>query len=290
MEIIYNMVEIKELLTDFYVLTDCRVAVFDKQYQEVYAYPSRLSNFCSIIREDEALYNCCKNDDFKYFSHCEMTKKPVLYTCHAGLYEIIVPITMNQTIVGYIMAGQIYGEDSYLNNFEKICQHFEGHEIDLEKLSYEYEKSNKIAFAKIKATKNLMEIFSQHISNTQMVTKKKDSLAREMDEYILEHLSEDLNVEALCRKFQYRKTNFYKVTSSLYGIPIMQHIKQLRVLKAKKLLVETDMRIGEIAESVGIFDYNYFTKVFKSEVNCTPREYKKNNRVIYTEIESGEKV
>ncbi|MFQ9801143.1 MAG: helix-turn-helix domain-containing protein [Clostridia bacterium] len=36
----------------------------------------------------------------------------------------------------------------------------------------------------------------------------------------------------------------------------------------------TDRPINEIAGACGVSDYNYFTKVFKSETQQTPREFR----------------
>ena len=46
--------------------------------------------------------------------------------------------------------------------------------------------------------------------------------------------------------------------------------------KAKLLLGETDSPVKDIASQVGIFDYNYFTKVFKAYTGVTPSRYRKN--------------
>ena len=58
----------------------------------------------------------------------------------------------------------------------------------------------------------------------------------------------------------------------------IEHIKDLRIEKAKNLLKSTDKSITEIAALCGIPDYNYFTKVFKSETNETPSKYRKSNK------------
>jgi YesN/AraC family two-component response regulator len=43
---------------------------------------------------------------------------------------------------------------------------------------------------------------------------------------------------------------------------------------AKQYLEETRNPIYEIAENVGIPDYNYFTKVFKEETGVTPSAFR----------------
>ena len=48
-----------------------------------------------------------------------------------------------------------------------------------------------------------------------------------------------------------------------------------RVEAAKTLLLKENLSIAEIAEKVGFSDYNYFTKIFKKIMDCTPSEYRK---------------
>ncbi len=273
----YNINTIKETLENFYTLTGFRVALFNESFGEIYSYPSRFSNFCKIIRENDTLNNYCKKDDLKHFQQCAKSKSSILYTCHAGLYEIIVPVFSKNEIIGYLMAGQIYGDNSYLSNFDMICKHFKNFNLDIQKLSAEYNYSEKTNLTKLNATKYFMEICAEHICKASTIYKEQNSLENKIDEYILQNLKEDLNIELLCQKFNYKKTNFYKVTNKIYGITITQHIRQLRISKAKDLLINTTLKINEVANHVGIFDYNYFTKVFKNEANCTPKEFRNNN-------------
>ena len=55
-----------------------------------------------------------------------------------------------------------------------------------------------------------------------------------------------------------------------------KYLTAVRIEKAKFLLLETDSPVKDIANQVGIFDYNYFTKVFKAYMGTTPSHYRKN--------------
>ena len=59
------------------------------------------------------------------------------------------------------------------------------------------------------------------------------------------------------------------------GITVIRYINQLRIDEAIKLLKHSSMSIQDIASSVGIMDYNYFTKLFKSEIGISPSLYRK---------------
>ncbi|CAH1216675.1 Protein-glutamate methylesterase/protein-glutamine glutaminase [Paenibacillus allorhizoplanae] len=64
---------------------------------------------------------------------------------------------------------------------------------------------------------------------------------------------------------------FKKETGESYT----NYLTKFRLEKAKILLSNTNMKISEIAESVGYEDPNYFTTVFRTWVHCSPSEFRK---------------
>ncbi len=49
---------------------------------------------------------------------------------------------------------------------------------------------------------------------------------------------------------------------------------ELRIAAAKRLLAESGMGISEVAESCGFSDQSHFTRLFKTEVNLTPGQFR----------------
>lgn len=52
-----------------------------------------------------------------------------------------------------------------------------------------------------------------------------------------------------------------------------------RTQKAVHLLVNTDMPLTSVAESVGINDYTYFIKIFKRYTSHSPKYFRNKNAV-----------
>lgn len=59
------------------------------------------------------------------------------------------------------------------------------------------------------------------------------------------------------------------------GMTFSTYIKNLRIEKAKKLLLSTGLKLYEISEQVGYTDPKYFSKVFKAETGLLPAEYRR---------------
>lgn len=62
------------------------------------------------------------------------------------------------------------------------------------------------------------------------------------------------------------------------GTPYTEYVNQKRIEHAKHLLNTTNYQIQSIAQLCGIFDLNYFSKVFKKYSGITPVKYRELNR------------
>ena len=54
-----------------------------------------------------------------------------------------------------------------------------------------------------------------------------------------------------------------------------QFLNKLRIAEAKRLLLETDLQISEIAFKVGYGNASHFNRVFKLSENCAPNDFRK---------------
>ncbi len=58
------------------------------------------------------------------------------------------------------------------------------------------------------------------------------------------------------------------------GTTFIEYLTEVRLEKAKELLMCTDMRSSEIGYQVGYKDSHYFSYIFKKACGCTPKEYR----------------
>jgi transcriptional regulator GlxA family with amidase domain len=53
---------------------------------------------------------------------------------------------------------------------------------------------------------------------------------------------------------------------------------ELRLVRARNLLAETEYSIKEIATQTGFGDEHYFSRLFRQKLNCTPSEWRARSR------------
>jgi YesN/AraC family two-component response regulator len=58
------------------------------------------------------------------------------------------------------------------------------------------------------------------------------------------------------------------------GRTFSMHLNDIRIKEAKRLLSFTSLSLGEISLRCGFKDQSYFTKVFKKNLNLTPKEFR----------------
>jgi two-component system response regulator YesN len=99
-------------------------------------------------------------------------------------------------------------------------------------------------------------------------------VVRELQEFIAEHLSEDLSLTVLAEKVHHHPFYLSRLYKQCTGVSLSDYIASLRIEKAKSLLKETHMKIYEVGKAVGFESAGYFIRFFKKHTGMTPNEYK----------------
>lgn len=276
----FDIYKLKSLLEDFFNLTQIRITVFDDQFCELAAYPEDLTEFCQLIRTDKNGAEKCKFCD----KHaCEIAKgrhSPYTYRCHAGMTESIIPLYLGNIVIGYLFFGQVFSyptREAGWEEIQKLCQSYNLDQSNLKKACWQ---SPIITESFITSASHIMQAVASYLCIERMVSLRHKDLALQIDEYISSHFDEEINAQSLCDEFKIGKTQLYNIAKQNYGIGIAEHIRNLRIEKAKKLLQDSKLSLAEIATQCGFEDYNYFITVFKRIVGIPPKQYAKKDRMI----------
>lgn len=105
-----------------------------------------------------------------------------------------------------------------------------------------------------------------------------DKLIAKVMEFIDANLDNtDLNVDEICKNIGISRSQLYRKIKSFTGLSIAEVIKEMRLKKAKILLVENKFNVNEVAYMVGFSDADYFRKCFKAEFGLSPSEFAKQS-------------
>lgn len=105
-----------------------------------------------------------------------------------------------------------------------------------------------------------------------------DTLILQLKDYIEVHLHEPLTLEELAKMVHFNKTYFVQRFKSLWGVPPMKYVSNLRCQKAKHLLLDTDLSVSDIAVLTGFQSPHYFSSVFRKYTGQSPNEFRSDQR------------
>lgn len=91
--------------------------------------------------------------------------------------------------------------------------------------------------------------------------------------YTIEHYQQEIDIAALSHEYGFSLNYFRKVFKAATQLTPREYLLQYRIKQAKRLLALNKYTITEISYMVGYNDFNYFCKVFKKEVGCSPSHY-----------------
>ncbi|MFB9274068.1 response regulator [Cohnella cellulosilytica] len=92
--------------------------------------------------------------------------------------------------------------------------------------------------------------------------------------HIQEHYAEPMTLKSLGQTYHIHPNYLGQLFHKQTGETFADYINKFRIGKAKELLLESPLKVNEIARQVGYWEIGYFYKQFKKHVGIVPSEYK----------------
>jgi len=272
----FDFDELKNLISNFSNLAKVSVCIFDINYKPIIAFPPEGPELCRLIKSTAKGNAGCMLSDIEGCKKAGDQKAPVTYVCHAGLCETVTPIIHNNEVLGYIMFGEIADESVPKEKIlDRVLTRCKNYGVDNDKIREAFAKIQSHNKTHIESASNIMLACTIYIYLSHLIKVEKNVLYEDITEYLRENYCKKITIEDLCKKYFVSRSKLFKLFKENAETP-MNFLLRVRIDKACNLLTTTDLSVTEIAEKVGIPDYNYFIKVFKKITAQTPYGYKKH--------------
>lgn len=106
--------------------------------------------------------------------------------------------------------------------------------------------------------------------------KEYSKTIRSVVNYIHLHLDEELSLSILAEHFHKNATTLSSAFTKEVGMSVTNFIHQVRIDKALHYFNTTKMSVSDVSLAVGFQDFAYFSRLFKKQIGCSPREYCKS--------------
>ncbi|WP_214630883.1 helix-turn-helix domain-containing protein [Paenibacillus agaridevorans] len=189
-----------------------------------------------------------------------------------------------RTIEGspYVCISIVFHMGATAFPFHELLEHkhllgnFRGHAIErmLTELVHLYQQPG--LSAQLQCQGLLMRILGSSAEVQHRFEKKEPANLAKMvlvKNYILNHYERELRHYELEKVCGLTRNTIIQGFKKIFGMSPMQYVVWVRVQKAKELAIQTDLSVGEIAQSVGYADVHTFGKMFKKKTGVSLTQY-----------------
>ena len=120
-----------------------------------------------------------------------------------------------------------------------------------------------------------ISLFEKRVSAAPEPEKQEERTITGITKYLQEHLAEEVSLSVLAEQFHLNSQYISQLFKSEIGVNFLAYLTNIRMEKAKKLLLSTSLSVAEVAEQSGYGDYRVFTKVFKKNEGSTPSQFRR---------------
>ena len=271
-------------IRSFWELTHVPIAIMDPDFKEskYFCSENKMNAICRVIRSTAEGRAACMRTDILRCNQAATEKQGIRYFCHAGLVDFARPIFVLGRHIGTIMCGQILSEAHSESGFEKFYEGVKRFKLDKEELRCAYFKTPYMTKAQLEALLRLLTFFSEYVCELGVrLSYSKNNLRHPEIEhaknYLKKNFRESLSLDQVAEEVGLSSAYLSRIFKKEENKTFTAYVQYLRLDEARKLLIDSDMKIIDIAMSCGFENVCYFNELFKKTQGCTPRNYRKNH-------------
>lgn len=157
-----------------------------------------------------------------------------------------------------------------------FCEKIEGIEGEMQAQSEELKNSMK-TIQTLEEIKNYIRMLLKKIigvRDTISGRRYSDIIEIAKDQIRKTYMSDEIFLNTIAAEVGMSPSYFSSIFSKEMGKTFVEYLTEIRMDRAKELLMCSSMKISEIGYEVGYKDPHYFSYIFKKTQNCTPKEFR----------------
>lgn len=278
MNVVFDHERLLQLITSLYTLTGIHANIFDLNGKAICLISHR-APFCAQINASPEGHARCEHCDAQAVSRCAGADRFRFYRCHAGICEAILPICVDGMPMAYLICGQFLDSAPLEDQWENTARTLDWYPGGAPALRASFAQFRQYSGTEIDAYTEILEALAEYIQLKGMILTTERSNLQKLEYYLDQHYMEKLSLATISEHLRIGRTKLCALAKELSGGRTLSHlIAERRVRAAKVLLLQSNAPISVIAEQVGVSDYNYFSKLFRSVTGTTPSAFRKAGR------------
>ena len=274
MKVHFDVEKLQKVMSDFYNCTKLTITLFDRDLNCI-TDVGMWQPYCLAIGDNPDILAKCSGCNHDNSAKALNQRGTWMYTCHAGVAEVVTPVFQNDKLIAYLMIGKFRDAEEKYSSAQMAMDAAIKYGLDKDKMLDAYYKLPMIDKQCIDSAISLLKMLIYYITSEKFFRYDHSVQFDSIDKYIEDHICEKITVEDICNHFHIPRHLLYATFEKEAGDSIQEYIIKKRIRKAQHMLRNTNMSVSQISIRVGYPEYNYFFRIFKERTGTTPLQYRK---------------
>ena len=233
-----------------------------------HAHTIHSSPVCTELKKDSGGFRRCFRCRNMALRKALESKRPFGGLCTGGVFEYTHPVLVDGEVAAVIFIGNILaGEGGNARLLSRLGA----------RQSLLSTMEDRLTAADAAAMAEILDSYIRLLlkEGADALGEKKYSLIDNVKSYIRESTEFDLGMEHIAAVFHYNKSYLGRIFKEETGMSIARYLQNVRIARAKEMLLQTRLPVIEIAARCGFSDVAYFIRVFKVAERMTPTEFRR---------------
>jgi AraC-like DNA-binding protein len=269
--------EVQHLMDSFAYCFKVKITVFSLDMEElIVGLQNPESRYCQLIqRELRIRYRCCRQDKMMC-TRCQQRRELLVYQCHAGLSEVVMPIKVEDTSIGYAMLGQFRTRNALP---AEILRQWSEAGFEAKKLQDSFMDQ---PFFDTVTLENMLRLFSMLVTfivARKYIKVRRPGLAEQIVQWVETHIADSMSLDKIAFAMNRSKSSVSHIVKQQLGLSFTQLCILKRIQRFESIIaMDPDISIQEAAVMIGYEDPFYFSRIYKKVRLSAPSSYIKSVR------------
>lgn len=233
------------------------------------------NSYCTFIKtRDEAWKQCvkCQQKVLKAYNNDYL-----FGMCHAGVEEYVFYVD-DKTFIS--ISGYGIDKEKAVERINRLSYeyHFDKSELlTVYEQGLMHEKENmselKTLVKPLCHMLSLLQIMIGDIQALESKSKIFDSILA----FVQNNIMQDITIRSIADACACSESTVSHLFKEYTNQPVKKYINELRIKQAEKILLTTNLPIGNVASLCGFSDTNYFSTAFKKRFGLSPAKFRAKN-------------
>jgi AraC-like DNA-binding protein len=250
-----------------------------ESWQLAHADSPHQNGFCALMSQASRSCAACLQVQQRV---CEgVNGVPCTMSCTFGLRETAVGVKVGHETIAYLQTGQVFFKPPTARQTQRALRRIRrwGLSLDKAEAARRYNETRVVDRSEYEATVRLLQFFADQLGPLadQLVIRQQTAEPAQITrarKFIDERHQEEISLTATARQAGMSTFHFCKRFKQALGMSFTQYLSRVRVEKAKKLLLNFNYRVSEIAFESGFQSVPHFNRVFRRVAGESPTEFR----------------